>query len=305
MASFTALTTRQRTTTAVTGRNSNPATPQSIKAASSQTPVATPSPGRWRHPDFDEITRRQNASTFNSDSLNRILWNTLFIAVLYLLRINLASETSTLSFLVPGHISTYLDHSLFYLNLLPLYNILVALLPFYYGIDNVSDIPLTPSQRALLGLDPNATPPLTPGTQYVTPPRYARSPTPRNNSNSPAGSNRSRQSSASRKPFRDRSSESPSYNSPYSPNASPSSLWSQKSGFGSDSKLGLRKSSLGQSSSLLGLGLGRSGSESLWSAPATPSPLAGKGQGTGMASVGLNSRWLYERGRLGNGRKVL
>lgn len=37
------------------------------------------------------------------------------------------------------------------------------------------DIPLTPGQRALLGLDPNATPPLTPGQQYVTPPRYQRS----------------------------------------------------------------------------------------------------------------------------------
>ncbi|KAI4102700.1 MAG: hypothetical protein L6R37_004231 [Teloschistes peruensis] len=296
MASFTALATRQTTNAALTPRNTNPATPQPIKAVASETPVATPSPGRWRHPKLDEITRRQNASTFTSDSLNRILWNTLFIALLYLLRSNLASETSVLSFLVPTPAQAYLDNALFYLNLLPIYNILVALLPLYYGTDNVSDIPLTPTQRALLGLDPNATPPLTPGTQYITPPRYARSPTPRTNPNSPAGSSRSRQSSAGRTPLRDRSSESPSYNSPYSPNASPSLLWSQKSGFGSDSKLGLRKSSMGQSPSPLGLGLGRSASESLWSAPATPSPLAGKGQGT--ASVGLNSRWLYERGRL-------
>ncbi|KAL8685434.1 MAG: hypothetical protein Q9218_007762, partial [Villophora microphyllina] len=210
MASTTALTTRQTTTTAVTQTTSSPATPQSNTRALPQTPVATPSPGRWRHPKFDEITRRQNASTFTSTSVNRILWNTLFIMLLYLLRNNVANEASTLSILIPTPTQSYLHTSLLYLALLPTYNILTALLPLYKGTDNVPDIPLTPSQRALLGLDPNATPPLTQGTQYVTPPRYARSPTPRNNSNSPAGSNRSRQSSAGRTPCRDRSSESPS-----------------------------------------------------------------------------------------------
>ena len=44
------------------------------------------------------------------------------------------------------------------------------------------DIPLTPTQRSLLGLDPTATLSPSPGTQqqYVTPPRYPRSPTSRN-----------------------------------------------------------------------------------------------------------------------------
>lgn len=45
--------------------------------------------------------------------------------------------------------------------------------------DNIEDIPLTPSQRALLGLPPSSktTPagsPLAPSTGYITPPRYHR-----------------------------------------------------------------------------------------------------------------------------------
>jgi len=55
------------------------------------------------------------------------------------------------------------------------YNIGHALFPLVQRKDEMLDIPLTPGQRALLGLDPNATPPLTPGQQYVTPPRYQRS----------------------------------------------------------------------------------------------------------------------------------
>ncbi|KAL8731824.1 MAG: hypothetical protein Q9181_004156 [Wetmoreana brouardii] len=298
MASVGTMTTRPTTSTTLAQRNSSPATPQATNPTLSQIPVATPSPGRWRHPQFDEITRRQKASTFDSSSAQRIIFNTILILALYLLQTSLTANPTTLSFLLSPSSQDYLCTSLFYATLLPIYNILIALLPLYTGADNIQDIPLTPSQRALLGLDPNATPPPTPGTQYVTPPRYARSPTPRNH-NSPS----SNRSSAGNKPpyslHKERSSESPSYGgSPFSPSASPL-LWSQKASFGSDSMLGLRRSSLGSPSPL---GMGKS--ESLWSAPGTPSPLAGKGQGQG-ASVGLNSRWLYERGKGGSGRKVL
>ncbi|KAL8703142.1 MAG: hypothetical protein Q9201_003674 [Fulgogasparrea decipioides] len=292
------MTTRPTTSTTLAQRNSSPTTPQATNPASSQTPVATSSPGRWRHPQFDEITRRQKASTFDSSSVQRIIFNTILIITLYLLQSFLTANPTTLSFLLSPSPQDYLRTFLFYSTLLPIYNILIALLPLYKGADNMPDIPLTPSQRALLGLDPNATPPPTPGTQYVTPPRYARSPTPRNN-NSPS----SNRSSASNKPpyslHKKRSSESPSYGgSPFSPSASPLP-WPQKASFGSDSMLGLRRLSFGSPSPL---GIGKS--ESLWSAPGTPSPLAGKGQGQG-ASVGLNSKWLYEKGRRESGRKVV
>ncbi|KAL8848990.1 MAG: hypothetical protein Q9221_006021 [Calogaya cf. arnoldii] len=273
-----------------TARNTSaPATPQS---ANSQSVVATPSPGRWRHPNFDEITQRQKASTFDESNIHRIVWNTGFIIGLYLLRNLLQSYPGTLSLVLSDPSQSYLRASIFYTTLLPIYNIVVALWPLYRGHDPVSDIALTPTQRALLGLDPNATPPPTSGTRYVTPPRYARSPTPR--SDSGAGS-RNRHSSAGKTPFsrKDRSSESPLFGNsenPFSPSASP--LW-QKSmlGSGRDAR---RRSSMGTPSPL---GPGKDNG-SLWM-PSTPSPVTGKGG----ASVGLNNRWLYERGRSESGRR--
>ncbi|KAL8873184.1 MAG: hypothetical protein Q9174_001305 [Haloplaca sp. 1 TL-2023] len=288
MASTGTMTTWANSTTALMQRTSGAPTPQSAGKVTAQTPTATPSPGRWRHPKFDEITRRQKASTFDENSVRRVLFNAILMIALFSFRRFLSANPGTLGYVLSGHSQTYLHTSLLYVFLLPIYNIVMALLPIYKGQDNIADIALTPSQRALLGLDPNATPHLTPGTQYVTPPRYARSPTPRNNS--PA-SNRS--TPRSRK---ERSSESPSFgNSFATSNASP--LWSQKSGFNaSNDWLGQRRSSFGSPSPL-----GPGKNDSLWLSPSTPSPLAGKGQGA--ASVGLNSRWLYERGRVGSGRK--
>ncbi len=162
---------------------------------------------------------------------------------------------------------------------------MTALLPLLKSTDEIADIALTPTQRALLGLDPNATPPPTPGTQYVTPPRYPRSPTPRNIS--PATG------SGGGSPFSTPISRSPSFgrqreSSP--PSGSP--LW-QKALGGTNIN---RRSSYG-SPSPLGPGLGGNfmgGSVlggSVFSAPNTPSPTNGR------ASVGLNSKWLYEKGR--------
>lgn len=210
----------------------------------------------------------------------------------------LSHSPSILSIFLSQPIQSYVHLSVLISALIPSLNIGLALLPLYHGQDNVPEISLTPSQRALLGLDPNATPPPTQGTRYITPPRYPRSPIPRNGS--PASS-RSNRSSAGSTPYsrKDRSSESPSYGrlsneSPFSPSASP--LW-QKATFGSGRGLG-RTQSLGSPSPL---GLGKN--DSRWCLPGTPSPLGGKGQGQGQgASVGLNNRWLYQRQRTGSGR---
>ncbi|KAL9019503.1 MAG: hypothetical protein Q9185_003203 [Variospora sp. 1 TL-2023] len=216
-----------------------------------------------------------------------------FDAVTFLLKLD---SPSALSFYLSQPVQSYLRLSILIFACIPLVNIGLALLPLYHGQDNVSDISLTPSQRALLGLDPNATPPPTQGTQYITPPRYPRSPTIRNGSSS---SNRSHRSSAGSTPYsrKDRLSESPSYDSigmesPFSPSASP--LW-QKTTFRSGRELG-RTQSLGSPSRL-----GMRKNDSRWCLPGTPSPLGGKGQGQG-ASVGLNNRWLYQRQRTGSGR---
>lgn len=156
-----------------------------------------------------------------------------------------------------------------FVRLVLLINIVLALLPLMRGKDDLSDIPLTPAQRRLLGLAPSSTPPA-PGSTYVTPPRYARSAT---------GSPSSR-SLHSGSPL---SGKGNAFNeSGYSQNASP---LLQKAMGGSMSG---RRDSYGSS-----LGNGRSNSFDM---PGTPTPSTHKG-----ATVGLNSRWLYEKGRTSSG----
>ena len=147
--------------------------------------------------------------------------------------------------------------------------------------DDVSDIPLTPTQRALFGLDP-ATQPMTPASPYVTPPRYPRSSTPRrSNSNSRSSSYANSPLSGKGSPSLGRQGSA----SPFSPSATP--LWQKAVGGARDST---RRHSFG-SQSPLGPGFGGKDA-SVLGFPSTPSPSTGRG-----ASVGLNSRWLYERGR--------
>lgn len=152
-----------------------------------------------------------------------------------------------------------------------IYNILVALLPLLRPKDDISDIPLTPAQRKLLGLPPSSTP-ATPGSAYITPPRFARSSTPL--SGSPT-------SLYSKSPASGRESPAtPGRGSSFSPNASPL-LHKAMGGFNA------RRTSYG-SLSPLGPGPQKGWSE----APSTPSPSSAKG-----VSVGLNNKWLYEKGR--------
>ena len=199
-------------------------------------------------------------------------------------------SASFFSLVVPPTISIYANIIVYLLRAVFLYNVFVASLPLMRGKDHLVDIPLTPSQRALLGLDPNATPPMTPGTQYITPPRYPRSSTPR------TGTPGSRSSSTANSPMSRK--DSPSFGkqgseSPFTLSASP--LWQKAVGGARDPG---RRHSYGSPSPL---GPGVSGKEmSVLGAPNTPSPSTGRG-----ASVALNSRWLYERGRGSPGSRGL
>lgn len=175
---------------------------------------------------------------------------------------------ASLQALLPHHIE------LFFYPILPILLLSYALLPLrplFTTNDDLADIPLTPKQRALLGLSPSAVP-ATPGSQYITPPRYSRSATPR-------GSN---SSSRSESPFS-------GTGSPLGAGLTPSSyspLYQKALG-----REQSRRLSLGSPSPL---SLGRTIHEpySSSTAAASATPLAGKG-----ISGGLNSRWLYERGR--------
>lgn len=191
---------------------------------------------------------------------------------------------------MPQSAQGYVPYARLSLGILFIYNIAFAIAPAMRPRDNLTDIPLTPTQRASLGLDPtSAPPPNTAVSSYITPPRYPRAPTPRNSSSgsrsrSPVGSPASRRGS----PLSGRQGS----DSPFSP--SPSPLWQKAIGGGRDTS---RRHSYG-SPSPLGPGAGKD--LSVLGVPSTPSPLAGRG-----ASVGLNSKWLYERGRASPGGRSL
>jgi len=163
--------------------------------------------------------------------------------------------------------------------MIPLCGIAYACTPLLRRKDDLADIPLTPSQRALFGLNPKARP-ASPGSTYITPPRYAKS-SPRSESRSRSGS-----------PFSPRDSlfGSPMGGMPQSPSASP--LFHKTVGreagrrmsFGADSQMGMSRG-FGDSTAFL---------------PGTPSPSNGRGAG-----VGLNSRWLYEKGRQSPGLRSI
>ena len=62
--------------------SSAPSTP---KSQPREEAVSTPSPGLWRHPKFDEITRRQNATMFDENNLQKIVWNAVALSGTYIL----------------------------------------------------------------------------------------------------------------------------------------------------------------------------------------------------------------------------
>lgn len=258
---------------ATTGTPSTPA---------AQTVVQPTTTGTWRHPRFDEITKRQHATIFDDRNARIILWNGSYFVSSFIVP-PMASGWVLFSpiFRLLNTFSPYPFYIMLVLRILLLLNIGVALLPLFRRKDDLADIPLTPSQRVAMGLDPNVATPQIPGSSYVTPPRYARS-TPRS-SRSNTGDRKPNQS-----PLSGRSSPlGMSSNSPFSPSASP---LLQKAVGGS---VATRRLSYDRQSPL-GASLFADSSSS--NTPGTPTPAPAK------ASVGLNNRWLYERGRASPGR---
>jgi nucleoporin POM34 len=168
---------------------------------------------------------------------------------------------------------------------LPIFNIGSNLLPLIRKKDDLSDIPLTPGQRRLLGLPPTSAPP-TPGSVYSTPPRYSRTPS----ISGSAGSRRSFSSS----PLSNRPSPS-NYGTPMAngSGANPVGFGSPGSPLLQKAMSGARRSSLGSLGSPSPLGGVNSGSL-FGGGPESPSPSPANGK---RSTVGLNSKWLYERGR--------
>jgi nucleoporin POM34 len=170
-----------------------------------------------------------------------------------------------------------------------LYSICLQFWPLFKPKDDLADIPLTPSQRAAMGLDPSIMNPQTPEGSYVTPPRYSRS-TPRSSlSNNSA--RRLSQSPLSGSPIG--GSPRAGSNSPFSPNASP--LLQKAFGGGA----GARRLTFDRQSPLTNSYFGESSASNT---PSTPTPAPNPAPAK--ASVGLNNKWLYEKGRGSPGRSL-
>lgn len=190
------------------------------------------------------------------------------------------------------------------LQLVCVFNSLTALYPFILQVldkkDDFSDIPLTPTQRKLLGLKPSSRPD-TPDSVYVTPPRYKRTPSSTPLSGSPASRDSNIESPSSRRrgsigsfdqsstatepydllnPSRYPANRGNNLDATYSPDFSSRTHW-QKATLGNQ-----KRNSYG-SPSPLGPSVGRGAD-----APGSPSPAATKG-----ASVGLTNKYIYDKGR--------
>ncbi|KAI1103271.1 NPCC-domain-containing protein [Jackrogersella minutella] len=250
------------------------------KKSTPATAPVTDSPGTWRHPRLQEIVRRQNATNFTEKNVKRIVVNVLLFVACIVLHFLLARLLSKKWF---SYLVWYYSRYVYWTALsIPIFNIGTNLLPLLRAKDDFSDIPLTPGQRRLLGLPPTIAPP-TPGSVYSTPPRYARTP-------SISGSTGSKRSFSGSPHSPSSNNGSPTRGSVNSGiPGSPGSPLLQKA------MNGARRSSIGSLGSLgSSLNLGASTGSFYGGVPDSPSPnpISGK-----RSAVGLNSKWLYERGR--------
>ncbi|KAF2191832.1 hypothetical protein K469DRAFT_654988 [Zopfia rhizophila CBS 207.26] len=268
------------------------ATPATPSTPAAQKEVQATPTGRWIHPKFDEITRRQHAAVFDERNVSQIVWNGGFLLASYFISPSISrwALLRTLTSPLFGLAKTWTPYSsyiIYAIRLLFIINIIQALWPLFrrYRPDPIADIPLTPSQRQAMGLDPNVSTPQTPGSiysspQYITPPRYAKS-TPRS----------SLSNQSDRKPSHSPLSGSPraglaksTSNSPFSPNTGSPLLHKAVGGGSATRRLSYDSRNSPLASSFFG-------ESSASNTPGTPTP------GMGKASVGLNNKWLYDKSR--------
>ncbi|CAG8956353.1 hypothetical protein HYFRA_00003734 [Hymenoscyphus fraxineus] len=258
-----------------------PSTPTRLPQAPSA--PATPVTGTWRHPKMDEIIRRQNAASFTDRNIITILYNLGGMTVVYSIGRSIWKYFPSLHnqdhFLQP-----YASWTYYLLHAVMLYNIALALYPLARSPDPVEDIPLTPGQRKLFGLPPSSRA-ATPDAQYSTPPKYKRTPI---MNHSPVGRGSNANSPLSGK-GPGNGIESDLAGSFFGSSYGPSSPLVQKAmGDGSG---GYRRRSYGSASPL-----GGSTPKFMAEAPGSPSPSPARNP-----SVGLNSKWLYDKERRNSG----
>ncbi|CAK4030926.1 Nucleoporin POM34 [Lecanosticta acicola] len=259
-------------------------TPKKNAPPAPTTPTRMPGHAGWIHPRMDEVLRRRNATDFDGSNVKTIIISSLIILTSMFVP-NLLREILPTPWL--HAIYPWPMYALWAIRLLFLAFIGVAAAPLLRTPDACEDIPLTPQQRKLLGLPPMSRP-ATPQEQeqYVTPPRFSRSNTPRSSSSSI-------RAEVSGSPLSGRGT----------PMESASFL---RSGSGSPFGSAQRPTSVNQSPQYSAL---RSGGErrrlsytSDRSSPLSESLFDTSGSTStptksNKTSLGLNNKWLYEKGR--------
>ncbi|KAK5134767.1 hypothetical protein LTR08_006142 [Meristemomyces frigidus] len=272
-------------------------TPQKAGTPPQPSPAVS-TPGQWQHPRMDEVMKRQHATNFDASNVRVLGLNAAILLASFLLPM-LAHSALPPSWL-PTASPYYTTYPLHLIRLFALLNLALALTPLVRAPDACEDVPLTPAQRHRLGLPP-MTRPATPQEEsaWVTPPRYSPSGTPGSNSNSHSraagsesplgGRGRGREGTPLQHSLRRSFSGSSPYSShqpPHQPSPSPT-----PNPYSSPFRPPPTTSNSDHTRRT-----------SLHSPPSAPSP-AGPPfatppkTGTKHASVGLNSKWLYERGR--------
>lgn len=57
--------------------------PSTPKPASGVTTPQSGTPGKWRHPQLNEIVRRQNAATFGDKNVRKLVWNGVALVMVW------------------------------------------------------------------------------------------------------------------------------------------------------------------------------------------------------------------------------
>lgn len=254
----------------------------------------------WIHPRMDEVLRRRDATNFDNNNVRAIALSSAIIVVsffvpnlLHRMFVQLPGPSMVVSTdgssLPPAWlhaIQPYPNYALWLIRLVFTLSIGVALIPLLRVPDTCEDIPLTPSQRQLLGLPPMsraATP--QEQQQYFTPPRFSRSNTPRSSSSSIRPEPSDSPLSGRGTPLDGSSFRAPGSASSFSP-------------------AGLQRTMSGSQNSAMRAG----GAERRLSFTSTrSSPLSlSEFEAVGnvqtptkghRASMGLNNKWLYEKGK--------
>ncbi|OAL18776.1 hypothetical protein AYO20_11696 [Fonsecaea nubica] len=292
-----------------------------------ETPTPPSTPGKFRHPMTTEILRRNAATALTDRSVKGAMTNAAALLITFIFSDvyyrSVPPLLSSSGIADPTQISRtalLIIRLLFCLNIILL---LRPIMPYISKKDQITDIPLTPSQRSLLGLNPSANQGQSPAgsaASYVTPPRYRRlsasfggSPTQgygsgstdrrsisANYSSSPLSTSRytlgfsptpsqSLRRTASGSPFSPSPTASPLFHKAVSQNQS-SQFLDGEFGTNNHSSFGAisgGNSGLNRSQSLRERRPRRSSFE-----PTSPSPTRGP-----QVVPGLNYKWLYDKGR--------